>query len=151
MDALGVCSSDRLKSRSAKRHTHTQNTLHCHRCRRTHTHNSLTLMDYSTFQANNTDIRVHIMHKCAHPHTHTLHQAMATHANTDGHRPVTSVSPSANPCETVSDPSTGHTDLPIIPLNEPIHSRSIVPQYVSMHVYPHTHFLYEDKLQIQHV
>lgn len=57
-------------------------TLHCHHCRTTRTHNSLTLMDYSTFQANNTDIRVHTMHKC--PPTHTrVWQHIQTQMDTD--------------------------------------------------------------------
>lgn len=69
------------------------------------------------------------LHTCTHVDTHT-HTSLAAYKNTDGHRPATSVSPSVNPCETDSNPSTGHTDSAIIPLNKLIQSRHRLPQAV---------------------
>lgn len=54
-------------------------------------------------------------------------QTTGAHANIDGHRPATLLSPSANPCETESNPSTGPTDLPLIPENELIQGTSLLP------------------------
>lgn len=132
-DRLRVCSADRLKARSAKRHT--CKTLQCHRCRKTHT-KLINSDGLQYFQSNNTDICV-CMPKCTytythvHVHTHTP-TSVAAYRNTDGHRPATSVSPSVNPCETDSNPSTGHTDAAIIPLNKLIQDRRRLPQAVGM-------------------
>lgn len=96
-----------------------------------HTQNSLTLMDYSIFSL----ITQTYVWAClnAHTRTHTHTQtptSVAAYRNTDGHRPATSVSPSVNPCETDSDPSTGHTDAAIIPLNKLSQSKRRLPQAV---------------------
>lgn len=92
-----------------------------------HTPNSLTLMDYGIF----TQITQTYVH--TYTHTHHTSTSVAADRNTDGHGLATSVSPSLNPCETDSNPSTGHTHSAVIPQNKLTQS-----SFLKVWEWPHT-------------